>query len=128
MILEQIIDGQERVIGYVGRILTKAERNYNTTTLEGLAVIEGVKHFQCYLYGHKFTVHTDHSSLNWLFKTKDLKGKYARWVLYLQSFDFKIVHSAGKENLNADALSRLQDAAVCTIKSNVYDAPRISQL
>ena len=74
MILGQIIDGDERVIAYTGRVLTKGERNYTVTEMEALAVLEGVKHFHCYLYGNKFTIHTDHSSLTWLFTTKDLKG------------------------------------------------------
>ena len=35
------------------------------------------------------------------------KGKKARWVMNLQQYNFEIVHRAGKENKNADALSRL---------------------
>ena len=31
---------------------------------------------------------------------------FARWAVYLFSFDFNIVHIAGKANLAADALSR----------------------
>lgn len=128
MILGHIVDGEEKVIAYAGRVLSKSEQNYGATALEGLAVVEGVKHFRCYLYGHKFTIHTDHSSLTWLFKTKDLTGKFARWVLYLQGFQFDIVHRAGRENQNADALSRIQEQTVCTANNNTYKPQKIGQL
>ena len=51
MILGQQQHGEDRVIAYSGRTLTKPEKNYTVTELEALAVIEGVKHFDCYLLG-----------------------------------------------------------------------------
>ena len=35
-------------------------------------------------------------------------GRRARWVMELQQYDFEVVHRSGKENKNADALSRLK--------------------
>lgn len=35
------------------------------------------------------------------------KGRRARWVMELQQYRFEIIHRSGKENKNADALSRL---------------------
>lgn len=37
---------------------------------------------------------------------KDASGRLARWSLLLQQYDFDIVHRPGKENGNADGLSR----------------------
>ena len=37
---------------------------------------------------------------------KESRGMFARWAVYLSSFDFDIVHIAGKSNTAADALSR----------------------
>ncbi|EXX62263.1 transposon Ty3-I Gag-Pol polyprotein [Rhizophagus irregularis DAOM 181602=DAOM 197198] len=34
-------------------------------------------------------------------------GRRARWVMELQQYNFEIIHRPGKENKNADALSRL---------------------
>src|ERR1700722_12018505 len=36
------------------------------------------------------------------------KGRRARWVMELQKYDFEVMHRSGKENKNADALSRLK--------------------
>ncbi|HVI20899.1 MAG TPA: ribonuclease H family protein, partial [Bacillus sp. (in: firmicutes)] len=70
-----------------------------------LAVIWAVKYFEQYL-SEPFTVVTDHSALKYLQKCKIPTGRRARWIMYLQQFQFEIVHRPGKENKNADALSR----------------------
>ena len=78
MTLGQIQNGKEAVIAYAGRSLNSAELSHSATEKEALAVIERVKKFQPYLYGRKFTVHTDHHALKWLMKIKDITGRLAR--------------------------------------------------
>ena len=105
-VLGQVIDGKEHVIAYGGRELSLQETRYSTTEREALAVIDGIKRYQPYLFGRKFMVHTDHGSLSWLMKVKDPTGRLARWALQLQQYDFYILHRPGSSNANADALSR----------------------
>ncbi len=101
-------DGKERVVSYGGRALHKGEKNYTTTELEALAVVEGVKKYAPYLqHGVKFTVVTDHCALKWLFSKKQTIGHLARWAIKLQAYTFDVVHVRGRNNGNADALSRL---------------------
>lgn len=104
--LAQIVDGAERVVPYAGRDLNPAERNYNVTEREALEVIDGIKCFQPYLQGQKFTIHTDHHALRWLMSLEDPTGRLARWSLLIQQCDFDIVHRPGAVNGNADAPSR----------------------
>ena len=47
----------------------------------------------------------------WLDKHKDERSKLMRWFLKLQDYNYEIVHKPRKENLNADALSRLPTVA-----------------
>src|SRR5436305_9393101 len=69
----------------------------------------GHKAFEQYLGLLPFKVITDHSALKFL-QTADVPtGKRARWMMYLQQFQFEIVHRPGKENANADALSCIPD-------------------
>lgn len=58
------------------------------------------------IYGRKFTVLTDHNAVRWLMNIKEPTGRLARWVLLLQQHGFTIEHRSGKNNGNADALSR----------------------
>ena len=82
--LSQIQDGEERVIAYASKSLTKSQRRYCTTKRELLAVVHflGVT-FRHYLIGEPFTVRTDHSSLTWLTGFKDADGMLARWLTVL---------------------------------------------
>ena len=106
IVLSQMQDSQERVIAYAGKRLSSAERNYSTTEKEALAVIEGLKHFDPYLRGSQVKIVTDHSALTWLLSQKEPRGRLARWIAYLQQFNYTIEHKSGKKHLNADALSR----------------------
>ena len=106
MVLGQIQNDREVVIAYGGRKLNPAEKNYSVTEREALAVVDGIKHFQHYLYGRKFVVFTDHNAVRWLMNIREPTGRLARWALLLQQYDFEIKHRAGTSNGNADALSR----------------------
>ena len=106
MVLGQVQNGREVVISYSGRKLLPAEKNYSVTEREALAVVAGIKYFQPYVYGRRFTVHTDHNAVRWLMGIKEPTGRLARWAVLLQQYDFNIVHRSGKSNGNADALSR----------------------
>ncbi|CAB4425379.1 unnamed protein product [Rhizophagus irregularis] len=108
-ILEQLDENnREIVISYASRSLVNAEKNYPITELECLAVFWGIKYFHKYLFGRKFKVITDHAALKGFMSTSKVpKGKRGRWMMELQQYDFEIVHKPGKENKNADAMSRL---------------------
>jgi hypothetical protein len=112
-VLCQVVDGQERVLGYASKTLNKHERNYCVTRRELLAVVKFVRHFRPYLHGQPFVVRTDHSSLQWLRDKKDAEGQLARWNEILSVYRFDIVHRAGKLHGNADGLSRTR-CAQCT--------------
>ena len=100
-------DGEEHVVSYASRSLSKAERRYCVTRRELLAVVVFTQHFRPYLLGREFTLRTDHGSLTWLQSFKDPEGQLARWLEKLQQFSFNIVHRQGKSHRNADGLSRL---------------------
>ena len=107
MILSQIDDaGSEYVCSYASRLLKGAEKHYSATERECLVVVWGIKEFHTYLYGVKFTVVTDHVALKWLMNISEPNGRLARWSIYLQAYDFQIVHRQGSRHCNADAISR----------------------
>ena len=106
-VLSQIINGEERVISYGSRVLTKPERRYCITRRELLAAIHFVKYFRHYLVGKEFILRTDHASLRWLRSFKEPEGQLARWLETLDIYNFKIEHRPGVKHGNADALSRI---------------------
>ena len=106
-VLSQVIDGKERPIAYASKALSKSERRYCVTRKELLAVVVFIKHFRHFLYGRKFLIRTDHSSLRWLMRFKDPEGQLARWLEVISAYELEIQHRAGKQHGNADSLSRL---------------------
>ena len=131
-VLAQKQNNREVVIACASRTVNRSECSYSATEREALAVVEGIRYFQHYLYGRHFTVVTDHSALRWLIGIKDPNGRLALWPLIIQSYDFDIKHRAGKSNGNADALSRATDfptlAAIKTLKQSGFSRDRIKTL
>ena len=105
-VLQQEQDGDLKVIGYGSRLLTKAERNYTTTKRELLAVIFGFKQFRQFFLGRRFLFRFDHSAITYLRQTPEIMGQAARWLEFIEEYDFDIVHRAGAAHGNCDALSR----------------------
>ena len=107
--LSQVQGDKVRPIAFASKRLTPSQRKYCTTRKELLALITFTRQFRHYLLGRSFLIRTDHSSLAWLMRFKDIEGQLARWLEELAQFDMQIVHRKGKEHANADALSRLPD-------------------
>nr|GEZ08947.1 reverse transcriptase domain-containing protein [Tanacetum cinerariifolium] len=121
-VLGQRYEKHFKPIHYASKTMNDAESNYTTTEKEMLAVVYAFEKFQSYLIMNKSIVHTDHSALKYLFAKKDAKVRLLRWVLRLQEFDFKVLHTKGAENLAADHLSRLENPY-----ENVLDPKEINE-
>lgn len=125
-VLSQVQNGQEKVISYYSKVLSKSERNYCVTRRELLAVVDSIKHFHHYLYGVQFKVRTDHGSLRWLMNFKNLEGQLARWNELLGTYNFSLEYRPGKLHTNADGLSR-RPCQSCNYCSKVELAQQTEQ-
>ncbi|XP_019179609.1 PREDICTED: uncharacterized protein LOC109174831 [Ipomoea nil] len=110
-VLGQRINKMPYVIHYASRTLDNAQVNYTTTEKELLAIVFALEKFRSYLLGSKVIVYSDHSALKFLLSKKDAKPRLIRWILLLQEFDLTIKDKKGCENVVADHLSRLPEAA-----------------
>ena len=111
-VLCQKKDGEELPVVFASRTLNKAERNYSQTEKEALALVFALKKFHHYLWGHTFSLVTDHKPLLGLFNPNKpipemASGRIQRWSLMLQAYSFELYHRSGKSLGMADALSRL---------------------
>ncbi len=105
--LYQEQDGEQRVIAYASRGLSRSESRYPAHKLEFLALKWAVtEKFHDFLYGCSFTVVTDSNPLTYLLTTAKLDAVSYRWLAALSTFSFKLQYRAGKLNTDADSLSR----------------------
>eukprot|EP00117_Sycon_ciliatum_P025918 scpid18163/ scgid5290/ Retrovirus-related Pol polyprotein from transposon 412; Protease; Reverse transcriptase; Endonuclease len=102
-------DGNECVVAYASKGLSKSQRNQGSTRKELLAVVTFTSQFKHYLLGAQFRLRTDHKALLWLHSFRETDGIVARWIERLAPFDYVIEHRPGKSHTNADALSRIAD-------------------
>jgi transposase InsO family protein len=148
-VLSHKVNGGERPVFYVSRTLTKAEKKYPILHREALAITFAMEKFYKYVYGNFVTIFTDHKPLLGVFKGKKgeppmVASRLQRYVIRMSIFDFDLKYRKGKENGNADGLSRLpilsgqsmedcEEEKICVIKSKmtegelVLDVDRIRQ-
>jgi transposase InsO family protein len=132
-ILYQVQDGKERVIAYASRGLRPSEKKYPAHKLEFLALKWAVTDkFHDYLMGNTFQVVTDSNPLTYVLSTAKLDATGHRWVSALANFNFTIKYRSGKQNVDADVLSRLptleDDAVQAICQSAITSAPFIESL
>ena len=99
-------EGLFHPVAYYSRKLTPAEVNYPIHDKEMLAIVSAINEWRPMLQGVRFEVWTDHKNLEY-FKTKQQLGeRQRRWAYELSGYDFKIIHKAGKTQIQSDSLSR----------------------
>ena len=103
--LFQLKDDERIPIRFVNKLLNKTERNWNIVEKEMYAIFFSFMKLEHLLRDTHFTLRTDSKILSQL--NVDHKEKVKRWKIAIQQFDFDVEHISGKDNIEADALSRL---------------------
>lgn len=112
-----VLSQHERPIAFASKAFNKCEMNKATIEQELIAIQWSIKYFKTYLYGLRFRVRSDHKPLIFLFNLKDPSSKLTRMRLDLAEYDFTIEHIPGKNNVVADALSRVHIKDIITSQS-----------
>jgi RNase H-like domain found in reverse transcriptase/Reverse transcriptase (RNA-dependent DNA polymerase) len=107
-IISQEFDDGIYPIAFHSRSLLPAEKNYDTHDKELAAVLFGFKCGRPLFLGatQPIEVRTDHKNLQYFHQPQKITGCQARWIEYLQDFDYKLTHVPGHTNTVADLLSR----------------------
>lgn len=103
-------NGTKAPITYFSRTLSATERNYGHIDKEALAIVAGVKRFNDYLYGHFLHIFTNNKLLLGILAGDHqtppiLSPRMTRWLVFLNAYNYHLVHHLGKDFGNTDTLS-----------------------
>ena len=103
------VDGRYHPVAFGSQALHGAEVNYHSMKLTFLAMKWYIEHFQTYLLGCHFKVHTDNNPLMYFLTSPNIGTMKQRWINELTKYDFSLEYQKGKNNTVADALSRIKE-------------------
>jgi len=104
----QLKDDQkiEKPVAYFSKKLNEAQKRKKAIYLECLAIKESTKYWQHWLIGRHFKVFSDHKPLEKMNIKARTDEELGDLTYYLSQYDFEIIYHPGKDNLEADCLSR----------------------
>jgi reverse transcriptase-like protein/integrase-like protein len=110
VISQEFNDGRHPIT-FHSRTLLPAEQNYDVHDKEMAAIIYRFKCGCPYFLGanHPIAVRTDHKNLRYFCQPQKITGRQARWMKFLQDFDFVLEHIPGHANTVANLLSHRKD-------------------
>ena len=125
--LGAVLSQNDRPIAFLSKTFSQTECNWPIYEKEMFAVIYTLHKWEHWLLGVDLTIITDNSALSHIQNQPKLVAKQARWIQFLEQFNYKMVHRPGAENKVADGISR-QDIYGITIVDNQQWLERIRNL
>ena len=119
---QQRTDGSIRPIAYISRATLADKRNWTSMELEAGCVICSIRRLRRYLFSVFLLIFTnDHECLQQR-KIGESKPRIQCWMEFLSAYNYRLSYRRGRDNANADFLSRLP------IPPTVEDISRSSAL
>ena len=106
---------ESKPVMYVSRALTETEQRYSNIKRELVAIVFALERLNHHTFGRTITVQSDHKPLQSIWKKSIVSAspRLQRLLLRPAHYDINIKFLRGKENVIADALSK-----VCPLQSN----------
>lgn len=109
VLLQKAVSGNLVSVAFASRTLFDSEKRCAQIEKEGLAIAWACNRSLNYLIGLKFIIETDHKPLLPILTTKfldELTPRLQRIRLRMLRFNYSMIHTAGKNWVTADFLSR----------------------
>ncbi|GBG59534.1 hypothetical protein CBR_g49794 [Chara braunii] len=109
-VLQQDDGNGLRPVEFMSKKIKTQKLQDSTYEKELYALVCALKHWKHFLLGRHFKTFSDHSTLQWMKSQGELNDKLARYIQFIDMFDFELKHKKGCYNKVADALSRRPDS------------------
>lgn len=113
-VLQQFKNGTWQPLAFFSRKLCPSQKKYSPYDRELLAIYESIRYFRHMLEATHFTVYTDHKPLCHAFSERksNCSPRQFRHLDFISQFTTDIQHIAGKNNVVADTLSRIEELQI----------------
>ena len=98
-------------IAFLSKTLATKHQSLSAYEKELLAVVLALQKWRGYLLDRHFKIRTDHFSLKFMLDQRITTSFQSKWLPKLLGFDYEIEYKKGKDNVVADALSRIEKQA-----------------
>lgn len=115
-------------VAYISRQLKGKQLHLSIYEKELLAVVFAVQKWRHYLLTNHFIIKTDQRSLKYLLEQRLNTPIQQQWLPKLLEFDYEIQYRQGKENVAADALSRVEGSEVLHMAMTVLDCDLLQRI
>ena len=125
-----VLSQNSHPLAFFSKKLNPRLASSSTYVRELYGLTEAIKKWRQYLLGSTFKIFTDHKSLKCLMNQTIQTPEQQKWLTKLVGYNYEIHYKPGKENVVADALSRVTEApieGICAIISSP-SSPLISKL
>jgi reverse transcriptase-like protein/integrase-like protein/gag-polyprotein putative aspartyl protease len=102
-------------VAYESKKLNIHQLNYPIHDKEMCAIMHALERWRPFLLGRHFKIYTDHRSLVYFKTQSNLNQRQLRWQEKAADYDMEILYKPGKQNIVADALSRVQINLLCPL-------------
>ena len=111
-------------LAYISKTLSLWHQRLLVYEKKLLAIVYAMKKWHHYLHEIHFVIRTDHHSLKYLLQQRITFPGQHTWLTKLMGYDYEINYKKGRENVVADALSRVNSSelmfmAISTISSDL---------
>ena len=105
-------------VAYESTKLNTHQFNYLVHDKEMCAIMHALERWRSFLLGQYFKIYTDHRSLVHFKTQSNLNQRQLRWQEKAADYDMEILYKSGKENVVADALSRIRINLLCPLPTH----------
>jgi len=115
-------------IAFISRSLNTQQQSLSTYEKELLAIVFAVQKWRHYLPPKKFIIRNDHRCLKYILEQRLSTTFQQKWLVKLMEFDFNIEYREGRENMAADALSRLDSPEIMALQVYQPNSSMLSRI
>lgn len=115
-------------LAYISRHLKGKQLHLSIYEKELLAVVFAVQKWRHYLITRHFVIKTDQKSLKYLLEQRLNTPIQQQWLPKLLEFDYEIQYRQGKDNVAADALSRVEGAEILNMAMSVLECDLMKEI